>query len=242
MSMIRASAPSSIASTGEKGLSRETEEHLGFVDVADAGHRALIEQRVADRFGSSRAQSLKRLVAIEVRIEEIRTQSPAVVSRHGMPPQSRDSSMNSATGTVESDRLVICRRDYETHVTSGALPRLSRFVDVPASIHAHVCVQHQTAGELHQDMLSDRSDVLDRPACQWVILVDAIQRWQDGFEPHHGFPRERAMQRPRGSKYGVAFRHGCFSLLDRGLVVGLLRRPADLEAHRRWAEAGVDQV
>jgi hypothetical protein len=68
-------------------------------------------------------------------------------------------------------------------------------------------VEHEIAGHRYQQMFAAGPDRLDGPSGERPVLVDACQRREHRFEPDDGLPGERAAERPRRAKDGVAFGH-----------------------------------
>ena len=56
---------------------------------------------------------------------------------------------------VEPDRLEVRGRHQHSHVARASAPALAGPIDVPAAVHPHVRAQHESAGEVHQQVLAD---------------------------------------------------------------------------------------
>src|SRR4029453_18432801 len=71
------------------------------------------------------------------------------------------------------------------HIASRPVPPFPMLVEVPASIHAHVGVEDEIAGELHQDVLAAGGHTTNLAAGNRMILVDTVQGRDHGFESRH---------------------------------------------------------
>ena len=78
---------------------------------------------------------------------------------------------------------------------------------MPASVHAQVRSQEKLARKFDDQVFSGRSDALHFSAAKRRLIVDAGKLRQHGFEPRDHFAGERAIERARGAKDRVAFRH-----------------------------------
>src|SRR5262249_9747086 len=103
--------------------------------------------------------------------------------------------------------LEVARGDQDPHLPAWALPPFTATIDVPAAVHPHVRPQDQVARETHQHVLADGLDSFDRPPGHGRIVVDPVERRKDGFERDDRLAGQGAMERARGAKYRVAFRH-----------------------------------
>src|SRR6476659_9760777 len=101
----------------------------------------------------------------------------------------------------------IGRAQDDAHVATRALPSLTRTVDVPASVHAHVRAEDKIAGEMNEKVFADGTDAFDRAAGERRVFVDAVESRQHGLEGRDLGTGQRAMQRARGPKDGVSLRH-----------------------------------
>jgi hypothetical protein len=80
-------------------------------------------------------------------------------------------------------------------------------VEVPASIHAHVGVQDEVVGELHEDVLAAGDHATNLAAGNRTILVDTVQSRDHGFESRYRTAGECLMKCPRGTKDRITFGH-----------------------------------
>src|SRR4029078_12247125 len=94
----------------------------------------------------------------------------------------------------------------DAHVRAGALPSFAEPVDVPAAVHPHVGAQNEGAGEVNEKVVSDRIDALDRAAGNGRVIVNAVERGQNGLEGGDLLARQRAVKCARGTKDRIPLR------------------------------------
>ena len=93
--------------TGANGLTRQREQHLGLVDVADAGHDALVEQHVGDRLSpAARLHAPQRLRRVEALSQQVGAEPAQLV----VPRESRGGD-ELRHRHVEADRDEVRGRD-----------------------------------------------------------------------------------------------------------------------------------
>src|SRR5690349_18404394 len=108
---------------------------------------------------------------------------------------------------IEADGYEISRLDYNAHVVPGPLPAFTGAIEVPASVHPHVCEQDQVTGKADQVPLACRGDRFYCPARKGPVFIHAREFGQDRFESRDSLTRERLIHRASGAKDGVSFGH-----------------------------------
>ena len=176
-----------------KRIHATDEKRFRFVDVADAGDHALIEEDIADFLVRLLADASQSLIDIERFAEEIGTV--------------RGNRAEFGDRNVEADRFEVVSGNEQAHVVAPLAPALAGAIQVPTAVHPQMGAQDERARELDDQILARRGDALDSPAAQRRPIVDARQLRQNGLESRNHFAGERLMQRARGAKNRVAFRH-----------------------------------
>jgi hypothetical protein len=176
--------------------------YLGLVHVADAGHDALIEQHLGNLAAAIRFQPCHRGIHVELLAEQVGTERSQHRRTLQLPGRQEFRDRDVERYGREGIGL-----DCDTHLMAGSAPALAPAVDVPRAVHPHVRPQHERSGKLHQQVLAGGPDALDGAPGDRLVLVDARQVRQDGFESFDGASGERAIQRSGSPENRVAFRH-----------------------------------
>src|SRR3954468_3183765 len=179
------------------------EQDFGLVDVTGAGDHALVQHRVADLCRAASAEAPQGLRFVERLAEQVGPHQAEIVLP--IQPASRQKFRDRQ---VEPYGLEPRRGNHAPHVTARLAPAFAGTVDVPAAVHAHVRAQDEITGKVHQQMFAGGADPRDGAAGDRGIFVYAGEGGQRRFEAHDLVPRQRAMERARGAKDRVPFRHG----------------------------------
>jgi hypothetical protein len=112
-----------------------------------------------------------------------------------------------SNGNIETDGDARFGLYDDAHIPARPLPPFPKLVKVPPSIHAHVGVEDEIAGELHQDVLAAGGHTTNLAAGNRMILVDTVQGRDHGFESRHRTAGECPMECARGAKNRITFGH-----------------------------------
>jgi hypothetical protein len=181
------------------------EADLVLVDVADAGQRPLVEQRLADAERAALPHPVNRRPSVEVVGEQIRPQR-----RHRRVPRQGASAPKLGHRNVEGHRLEVGGLQHHPHRRPRAPPALAGTVDVPAPLHPQVAAEDEIAGQLDQEVLSHAAHRLHRAAGDGGIVVHPRQLGEHGLEADQLLAAQRPVEGPRGAEEGVPLRHGAW--------------------------------
>jgi hypothetical protein len=158
------------------------EERLAFVDVADAGERSLIEERVADWGVAECSQAAASVVDVEALGEDVRTERRECLVVAGMA-----NGADHRGAKDDGDRL---GNAYDERGEPGrTLPSLARAIKVNAPMHPEVNAQRRPSVEVDEEVLSPgfdrrdarspsghvrperarRADLFDRASCEDAV-------------------------------------------------------------------------
>src|SRR5205807_4157949 len=118
---------------------------------------------------------------------------------------------------ADGDRAVV-DADDDARGVAGPAPAFGRPVQMPRSGHLHVCMEHVTVGEVHEEVLArgvDRGDLGARFRSASTARIAAH------LELDEAFADERRAQSRRGAKDRVTFghvNHGATCVSDRPRV------------------------
>ena len=185
-------------------------QDLVLVDVADAGHRSLIQERDGDLqvLALRQAQASMRFRRIKGRGEQIR-------------PQARQRRMEVFRALLEEfdDRSIEADRDRARHLQHQSRPRrrpspaLAGSIAVPRPVHAQVRPDLQAAVEPDEQVLAKRLHGVDATPDQPLDL--GHRPWALGTCGRHVPPDEMRPQPGGRAEERVAFGHS-----DRGWEAG----------------------
>lgn len=199
-----------------EGIDALEEEHLGFVDVADARDRLLSHQRHPDRHLAERAQARQRDLDRGVR-EQIDSEARELRHVGFAPREARDRQIE----TDHGPRVVL---HHDGRARRGLAPRLTHPLHVPAPVHEQMRAQQEPVVERDDQVLATRSDV-DHHA------THARRGRRRAVEAHERTPDQRRVEPTCGAEDGVAFGHesaawGRASRAANGLETSSITRPS----------------
>ena len=181
-------------------VDRLDEQDLALVDVADAGDRPLVEDRLADLGLGARLvlEAADRLRQVEVVVEQVR-------------PEHRDRRVDDLGPALEQldHRGVEAHRDGARHLDDErgpgrrAAPGLAGAVAMPRAVEPEVRPELEAAVELDEQVLAGRVDGID------LLADDArdLGPGQPGASARHDPAGEVRPERDGDSSERVTFRH-----------------------------------
>ncbi len=205
--------------TGER-IERLEEAELAAVDVAQAGHGALIEEGVADGDAGQPgvAEARDGFVDVEVVGEQVRPEP-----RQARMDRQRSRLDELDGGGVEADADRARHFDDGDRPGDGAPPALAGPISVPRAVETEVGVKRQAAVEGNEEVLTAGLDMLH------VTTDDEIQAGTARPAPRGDdrAPDERVVQHRRDAGERVTFRHrpALDAAASRGTPAGSRPRP-----------------
>jgi hypothetical protein len=198
------------------------EGDLAFVDVAESGHDALVEEDDSDLVAGMRGGTFTEGGDSAFDAEGV---GEDVGAEAGDLRVSCEGARGVELGelNVEDDGLHLAAGDGDAHVAPRHKPLFARAIDVPRAGHEHVGGEDEVARKVDEAPLPLRLDALDGAAYEWGLVVDAGQLGELGFEGGDDAASDGFLEGSGGSVDCVAFRHETSCLLDAMLLVAVHR-------------------
>ena len=173
------------------------------VDIADAGHRALVQQRVPELFPVACPEPAQCFNRVECAAQQVRTE----LHENSRAPQVRVGQELDGR-RVEGHRHRLSRLEHGTGLTLGPPPRLARPIPMPRPAHAQVGPKRQPVVEADDQVLAASLDQVDRCTDQAGEVGDrAHARASLRARGGDASITQRLTQDAGGTEDGVAFGH-----------------------------------